>query len=87
MRLFRRRPLTCEQVVELVTEYLEGAMSRSDRRRFDVHLSECPHCREFLRQMRTTIAVTGQLSVDDLTPDLQNDFTALFREWRSESHS
>ena len=85
MKPFRRRPLTCKEVVELVTEYLEGEMSRSDRRRFDGHLSECPHCREFLLQMRTTIAVSGQLSVDDLTPDLQEDFTALFRDWKSES--
>lgn len=85
MKRFRRPPATCEEVVELVTEYLEGAMSRSDQRRFEGHLSDCPHCREFLLQMRATIEVTGQLSVDDLTPDLQNELTALFREWRSES--
>lgn len=85
MKLFRRRPLTCKEVVELVTDYLEGAMARSDRRRFEGHLSECPHCREFLLQMRTTITLTGHLSVDDLTPDVLEEFTTLFREWKSES--
>ncbi|HEX6393809.1 MAG TPA: zf-HC2 domain-containing protein [Acidimicrobiales bacterium] len=72
------------EVVELVTEYLEGALSRVDRRRFEVHLSGCPHCGEFLRQMQMTIAITGELRVDDLSPELQQDFMALFRYWRSE---
>ena len=83
MRSFRHRPLTCEEVVELVTDYLESTLSRADRRRFEVHLSGCPHCTEFLRQMQMTIAITGELRMDDLSPELQQDFTTLFRHWRS----
>ena len=81
MRLFRRRPPTCEQVVNLVTDYLEEALSAADRRRFEAHLSGCGHCREFLRQIRTTIAVTGRLTVDDLSPVMQQEFSALFRRF------
>jgi anti-sigma factor RsiW len=85
LRSFRHRPLTCEEVVELVTEYLEGTLPRGARRRFEIHLSGCAHCTEFLRQMQMTIAMTGELRMDDLSPELQQDFAALFRHWRSES--
>jgi anti-sigma factor RsiW len=85
MRAFRRRPLTCEEMVELVTDYLEDSLSGRDRRRFEAHLSGCDHCGEYLRQMRTTIVLTGTLTVDDLSPAQQNQLTALFRTWRSES--
>jgi anti-sigma factor RsiW len=70
--------------VELVTEYLEDALSRQDRRRFESHLEGCPHCTEYLRQMRTVIRLTGQLKPDDLSPDVQDEFVALFRRWKSE---
>jgi anti-sigma factor RsiW len=46
MRLLRR-DLVCQQAVELVTEYLEGTLSRSARRRFEAHLAGCPHCPEY----------------------------------------
>ena len=57
MVLVRRRDdLVCQQVVELVTDYLEGVLSRRDRKRFDRHLRACPNCTAYLEQMRTTIA-------------------------------
>jgi anti-sigma factor RsiW len=62
MKAFWRRRLACQDVVELVTDYLEGALARSDRFRFEVHLSGCPDCTEYLRQMRMTIAVTRRLA-------------------------
>ena len=85
MRTFRRRALVCQEVVELVTEYLEGALSHADRRRFEAHLAGCPHCSEYLRQMRTVISLSGQLTPEDLGPEMQSEFTRIFRTWRSET--
>jgi anti-sigma factor RsiW len=74
--------LVCQEVVELVTDYLEGALSRSDRRRFEAHLADCPHCTEYLAQMRVTIRLTGRLGPDDLSPEMQDDLGELYRRWR-----
>jgi anti-sigma factor RsiW len=74
--------LVCQQVVELVTDYLEGALSRSQRRRFESHLADCEHCTEYLEQMRATIAPAGRLRVADLTPEMRAEFAALYRRWR-----
>ena len=79
----RRRDLVCQQAVELVTDYLEGALSRADRRRYEAHLAGCPHCTEYLAQMRKTIELTGTLTADDLTPQMQDEFIALFRQWQA----
>jgi anti-sigma factor RsiW len=82
--LLRRNELACRQMVELITDYLEGALPRSQRRRFDAHLAGCEHCSEYLVQMRATIRLTGRLRVEDLTPEMRADFTELYRRWRSE---
>ena len=82
--LRRKKSWSCQEVVELVTDYLEGALSRSQRRRFEAHLAGCEHCAEYLEQMRATIRLTGRLRAEDLTPEMQEDFTALYRRWRSE---
>ena len=82
MLLRHRNELSCQQVVELVTDYLEGAMSRSDRRRFVRHLHGCVNCSAYLRQMQATIRATGALTADDLSPDAQEELTELFRNWR-----
>ncbi len=79
-----RRELVCQQMVELVTDYLEGALSRSQRRRFEAHLAGCEHCTEYLEQIRATIRVTGRLREEDLTPQMREEFTAIYRRWRSE---
>ena len=84
MRLLPRRDLVCQQAVELVTDYLEGTLSRRDRRRFEAHLAGCPHCTEYLAQMSETIRLTGHLEPDDLTPQQQDEFIDLYRRWRSE---
>jgi len=83
LRLWRR-DLVCQQAVELVTGYLEGTLSPSDRRRYEAHLAGCPHCTEYLAQMRKTIEVTGTLTPDDLTPQMQDDFIDLYRQWRAD---
>jgi len=84
MLLRRRSDLVCQQVVELVNDYLEDGLSRADRRRFEAHLRACPNCTNYLEQMRATIRAMGTLHPDDLTPDVRDEFTQLFRQWRSE---
>ena len=83
MRLLLRRDLVCQQAVELVTDYLEGALSRRARRRFEAHLAGCPHCTEYLAQMRETIRLAGRLEPEDLTPEQRAEFVELYRRWRS----
>jgi anti-sigma factor RsiW len=80
----RRREIVCQQAVELVTDYLEGALSRADRRRFERHLAGCPHCTEYLAQMRATIELTGGVTADDLTAQMQDDFIELYQRWRAD---
>ena len=83
---FRSRPpgLVCQEVVELVTDYLEGALSPADRRRFEAHLAGCPHCTEYLAQIRETIRLAGRVEPADLTPEMRTDLTDLYRRWRAE---
>jgi anti-sigma factor RsiW len=84
LRIGPSREVVCRQAVELVTDYLEDALSRGDRRRFEAHLADCPYCREYLAQMRATIALTGTVQPDDLTPRMQDDFIELYQRWRSD---
>jgi len=79
-----RPELVCRQVVELVTDYLEDALSADDRRRFERHLAGCPHCTEYLAQMRETIRLAGRVAPEDLTPVMRADLTELYRRWRAE---
>ena len=79
-----RRDLVCQQVTEMVTAYLEGALSRSDRRRLEKHLAGCPLCTEYLAQIRETIRLTGRVAPEDLTPQMRTDLTEVYRRWRAE---
>jgi anti-sigma factor RsiW len=74
-------------MVELITDYLEGGLSRAQRRRFETHLAGCEHCSEYLAQMQTTIRLTGRLAVEDLTPAMRSEFSELYRRWRAEGQS
>jgi anti-sigma factor RsiW len=78
----RRRDLVCQQAVELVSDYLEGVLSRSQRRRFEAHLAGCPDCSEYLAQMRAVIGLAGTITPDDLTPQMRSEFISLYRRWR-----
>jgi anti-sigma factor RsiW len=73
--------LTCQELVEIVSDYLDGALPEADRERFDAHLETCEGCRRYLDQMRTTIRVAGTLSEDDLDPGSRDQLLQLFREW------
>jgi predicted anti-sigma-YlaC factor YlaD len=74
--------LTCKELVELVTDYLEGALSLSDRRRFDEHLTTCPYCQIYLDQMRQTIRTLGHLPEEAVPPEALEALLARFRGWR-----
>ena len=80
----RRDPLVCKQAVALMTEYLENDLSPRDRERFEQHLAGCPHCTEYLAQMRATIAAAGQVEPDDLDPEALDDLVDLFRRWKQQ---
>lgn len=79
---FRPRPgMVCQQAVELVTDYLEGALSPAQRRRFEAHLAGCPDCPEYLAQLRAIIALAGSVTPDDLTPQMRGALIGLYRQW------
>ena len=83
MLSLRRNDIVCRQAVELVTDYLEGALSRRDRRRFESHLRACPNCTAYLEQIRITIALSGAVGTDELSPEARRDLSELYRQWRS----
>lgn len=85
MRISLRRPdLVCQQAVELVTDYLEGSLSRRQCRRLEAHLAMCEHCSEYLAQVRATIHATGRVVPEDLLPETRDGLVDLYRQWRGE---
>jgi anti-sigma factor RsiW len=83
MSLFTR-DMACQELVELVTAYLDGSLSRSERRRFRAHISGCDHCTAYVEQMRLVIEATGSLSEDDLEPTARQELLEAFRGWKDE---
>ena len=83
MAFLRRRDIVCRQAVELMTDYLEGALSRRDRARLEEHLKACPHCSEYLAQIQATIAAVGRVEPESLPPEARDDLVALYREWKA----
>jgi anti-sigma factor RsiW len=73
--------LTCQELVELVTDYLEGALPAGERARFEMHLDDCDDCTTYLAQMRRTIDTLGKLEPADLSPEAEAELLALFRDW------
>ncbi|HET7138108.1 MAG TPA: zf-HC2 domain-containing protein [Gaiellaceae bacterium] len=74
--------LNCQELVELVTDFLEGALDERDLRAFERHLEHCDGCTEYLEQLRTTIRLTGSLTLDDLSTDAETTLLQAFRDWR-----
>jgi anti-sigma factor RsiW len=75
--------LSCQEFVELVTDYDEGALTEEERRRFEQHFANCTGCERYLDQMRTTVALTGRLSWDELDAEAEQTLRAAFRAWKS----
>jgi len=74
--------LSCQELVELVTDYFEGALRERDTRAFEAHLAACDGCTEYLEQMRTTIRVVGTLTPNDLTQAAETVLLQAFRDWK-----
>lgn len=77
------RGLNCNEMVEIVTDYLEGSMSEADRARFEAHLSTCEGCTNYLHQMRKTIRLTGRLTPDQIPQEQQDALRSAFRDWKT----
>jgi anti-sigma factor RsiW len=75
--------LACKELVELVTEYLEQTLSFEERTRFEHHLTLCRGCKEYLRQMRSTIDISRRLAEDALPLKVQDELLAVFRRWKA----
>ena len=75
-------PLTCKELVEIVTAYVDGALPPIDRVRFEAHLEGCSGCRRYVQQMMTTIRLTGTLAEDMLPAETQAALLRLFRGWK-----
>jgi len=73
--------MSCQELVELVTAYLEDALSPDERRRFEDHLGECGTCQVYLEQVRATIRLAGRVEPEDLSPEAERDLLAAFRSW------
>lgn len=74
--------LACREVTELVTDYVEGRLSWSDRVRFQLHVGMCRHCREYLRQIRTTQRLLGELPPQPPPPEVEAELVERFKNWK-----
>jgi predicted anti-sigma-YlaC factor YlaD len=74
--------LTCQELTELVTDYLEGKLSLGQRLRFEMHIGMCSHCRAYLRQMKHTVRTLGSLPEDSVPPEALNHLLQRFRDWK-----
>ena len=75
--------LSCQELVELVTDYLEGALPEEERARFEQHVGPCDGCREYVEQMRTTIELAGRIEPRELSPEAERALLAAFRHWKA----
>jgi len=74
--------LTCKEVTELVTDYLEGRMKLADRLRFQMHLGMCKRCRAYVRQLKATVAALGDLPEDSMPDDVRDEMRKRFADWK-----
>ena len=77
----RRRELVCRDAVALMTAYLDGELADRDRTRLESHLADCPHCSEYLAQLRVTIDALGHVEIDELSDEALDDLVHLYRQW------
>jgi anti-sigma factor RsiW len=77
------REMPCQELVEVVTDYLEGALPLDDLLRFEAHLAECPPCREYLEQFRRTISIVGRIDPAAVSERSREQLLAAFRGWRA----
>ncbi|HEX6490656.1 MAG TPA: zf-HC2 domain-containing protein [Gaiellaceae bacterium] len=73
--------LSCQELVELVTDYLEDVLGAEERARFEQHIGTCAGCTEYLEQLRTTIRLSGLIRPADLSPEAERALLEAFRDW------
>jgi Predicted transmembrane transcriptional regulator (anti-sigma factor) len=76
------KTLTCKEVVELVTDYLEGVLPSEKRAELEAHLADCPGCTNYIEQMRLTIGVLRNLSQEPVFPATKEELVQAFRQWK-----
>jgi anti-sigma factor RsiW len=76
------RAITCRELTEVVTDYLEGVMPAAERARLDAHLELCEGCVNYVAQMRQTIRAVGELDAGEVEATVPDDVLAAFRAWR-----
>lgn len=74
--------ITCQEVVELVTDYFEGALPADETDLFEQHLNFCEGCDWYVDQMRTTISTVGRLVEEDVPPEARDRLLTAFRDWK-----
>lgn len=74
--------LSCQEFVELATDYLEGAMDDGTRERFDEHMAVCPGCEIYLEQMKKTVDRLGEIPVETISEEAQQALLSAFRDFR-----
>ena len=74
--------MSCRELVEVITEYLEGTLPGDARERFEAHLAECPYCVNYLEQMRATIEALGELQEESLDRETRQGLVEAFRGWQ-----
>ena len=75
--------LTCKEVVKIVSDYLEDALSSEDRARFEAHLGVCDGCTYYVEQMRETIRLTGMLTEEQVPVEQRERLRQAFRDWKA----
>jgi anti-sigma factor RsiW len=75
--------IACRELVEIVTDYLEGALDTRTSTAVERHLELCPHCERYVEQMRETIATVGHVPVETLSPQAKADLVAAFRDFHT----
>ncbi len=80
-------PLVCREAVELMSDYLEDALTWRDRRRLARHLAGCDACDAYLAQLRAVIAASGRAEPDDLDPEVLEGLVGLYRRFRADEET
>lgn len=76
------KPLDCNEIVELVTAYLDGTLDLQTRARFDEHLLDCDGCANYLQQFRATIDAVGSIPESELAPEFRTRLLNAFKDFR-----
>jgi anti-sigma factor RsiW len=84
LRWWHRRSIVCREAVALMTDYLDGRLEPGDRERLERHLADCPHCSEYLAQLRVTVDALGSVGPDQLSDDALDELVSLYRRWRAD---